>query len=277
MENLPRWRPSRPKRWMFCISLLSCTMILYIGNQNTNIRRHLTTSRSSTKNKVRYGHLHMAKTAGTALNQAMAKLYKNVCGNKGFTFKTDFQLIQRRELFKDVNYEDCDWISSEKPASFWDALVDPQQAVELHVPCRDPVHHLMAIVKYEDEVFDCDAANMKRQVDRFMTYVVNRFHPRLYRRNLDMKCFDYFAVPQYVDYMSQYLDAVPKHRIADFIRPMGAPANPRRVDDECIWKDKELVKSVEEYMISKYHYYDFCSKCIGTDRDLFSSFEYVLD
>jgi len=40
-----------------------------------------------------YGHVHLAKTSGTALNGRMAALFDNVCGHKGYSL--DFAQAQR--------------------------------------------------------------------------------------------------------------------------------------------------------------------------------------
>ena len=46
-----------------------------------------------------YGHLHMAKTAGTSLNLLLAARYERVCGHKGYSYDA-FQESKRRQTKK---------------------------------------------------------------------------------------------------------------------------------------------------------------------------------
>mmetsp|Transcript_5694 Transcript_5694/g.12408 ORF Transcript_5694/g.12408 Transcript_5694/m.12408 type:complete len:372 (-) Transcript_5694:501-1616(-) len=131
-----------------------------------------------------YGHVHIAKTAGSEINGLLATRYERVCGNKGNSYDyyqtnaryeearkrnctTAWGCIQdaatlsgehlgdnrgrlSRRWMDEVGYEDCDYISMEhKGTLFWEKefmeLGGPALKKELHIPCRaDPVDHLLS-------------------------------------------------------------------------------------------------------------------------------------
>lgn len=43
-------------------------------------------SQTQTQSNVLYGHVHIAKTAGTTLNGELAMHFERVCGQKGYSF-----------------------------------------------------------------------------------------------------------------------------------------------------------------------------------------------
>ena len=43
-------------------------------------------SKKVTRKNITYGHIHMAKTAGTTLNSMLALNFERVCGHKGYSF-----------------------------------------------------------------------------------------------------------------------------------------------------------------------------------------------
>ena len=66
-------------------------------------------------NNVVYGHIHMAKTAGSTINGRLSLDFERVCGNKGYSFDS----YRRKGLghswdeFKKWGWEDCDYLSWE--------------------------------------------------------------------------------------------------------------------------------------------------------------------
>ena len=126
-----------------------------------------------------FGHIHMAKTAGTNLNGEFAAKYERICGNKGYSFDA-FQTNERRRksgnldsvaniegdtitkvyqsgwnrgrvplsMMQERGFEDCDWISAEEDWTFWKQFADWDLPIEIHVPCRDPIDHLLSQCNY---------------------------------------------------------------------------------------------------------------------------------
>lgn len=117
-----------------------------------------------------YGHLHMAKTAGTSVNVNFSLTFERVCGHKGYSYdawrtnlrvrkaggnvsnQTDLLALVpglgaysrarvHESLMDEIGFEDCDWISHETAYPFWTRFQVP---LELHVPCRDPIDHLLS-------------------------------------------------------------------------------------------------------------------------------------
>lgn len=116
-----------------------------------------------------YGHIHIPKTGGTSLNGIFANKFERVCGNKGYSY--DAYRVNELAAVKEsegvwinpsgrekkgnmgkVGWDDCDYVSNEVDANWWmeggdtdfgDAAFHGVQ-MELHVPCRDPIDHLMS-------------------------------------------------------------------------------------------------------------------------------------
>ena len=109
-----------------------------------------------------FGYVHIAKAGGTNLNSLFANVFERVCGNKGYSFESYRENEVAKHLgngypveffnggMKSVGFEDCDYITTEvkEGYNFWiqnfgDARVHGVP-VELHVPCRDRIEHVMS-------------------------------------------------------------------------------------------------------------------------------------
>ncbi|EJK57382.1 hypothetical protein THAOC_22578, partial [Thalassiosira oceanica] len=133
---------------------------------------------------VIYGHVHIAKAGGTSLNGILANKFERVCGHKG----SSYDAYQRNEKAKKAEenggslirgnfgvkadkyfrlgkagFEDCDYISQEKEYGFWHEQFPNGKLhgvpVELHVPCRDPLDHLLSQCNFRKETrrLPCDS------------------------------------------------------------------------------------------------------------------------
>lgn len=235
-----------------------------------------------------YGHVHMAKTAGTSLNGMMAAQYERVCGHKGYSqdfFKINGKSIHTKGdsynvasnnkgsrsrvpqyIMDEVGYEDCDWISFEYDANAWRKFADwPYGEFEIHVPCRDPLDHLMSFCNFKHETFNCslDDDAWKSSIEKCVVY------PTRYRHDLNRtfrtKCFGAQRVSDYVSYMGDKMD---QRRIQpDYIH---RPSNmDRDKEHECLWHDSSLQLKVTEFLLATYEYYEFCHECMGSKNELF--------
>jgi hypothetical protein len=147
---------------------------------------------------VTYCHVHMAKTAGTSLNMELANQYERVCGHKGYSFdffqsnaraeKNPYRDIQNladsvskeynefsrervhADIMRERGYEDCDWISLEAKWTKWKEISRRVGPLELHVPCREPIDHLMSMCNMWNHQFDCQAANITKEVGRCLIH-----------------------------------------------------------------------------------------------------------
>eukprot|EP00934_Nitzschia_sp_Nitz4_P006670 Nitzschia sp. Nitz4//scaffold118_size93875//71218//72320//NITZ4_004797-RA/size93875-exonerate_est2genome-gene-0.71-mRNA-1//1//CDS//3329533751//6660//frame0 len=122
------------------------------------------------------------------------------------------------EVMKEVGFEDCDYIALEIHAEDWEDVAstlgneppllgsipdqevpssnDPNKNVklELHVPCRDPIDHLLSQCNHGRKAFPCTATSVSELnslVDDCM-FGHRRFDSDLWMNNpvFQLKCFD---------------------------------------------------------------------------------------
>lgn len=235
-----------------------------------------------------YGHLHMAKTAGTTLNGELASTYERVCGHKGYSYDAFQDNLRRNtsdisgdsisKVYKEysrsrvphsvmleIGFENCDYISHETKWNFWPTHFQNWSApLELHIPCRDPVEHLMSMCNYKGHTYTCDAPLEDEiekcliEMDRFSLKLVNTYS------NIHTKCFRSELLKEYLHFMDKRLDRK-RHPVRYVFR---ATNKPRFMENECIWNNQELKKSVEKYLYSKFDYFRYCNGCIGSQDEL---------
>ena len=63
-------------------------------------------------------------------------------------------------VMEEIGYENCDYISLEDRWTVWDRLLlhnnnDNRWKLELHIPCRDPLDHLLSQCNHRRHTFDC--------------------------------------------------------------------------------------------------------------------------
>lgn len=247
-----------------------------------------------TRDNVIYGHIHMAKTAGTNLNGLLALNYERVCGNKGysydayltnernrnggdytkaddsfnkfFTRNPDEQKSRGRvplSMQLEIGFEDCDYISMEQQPDFWDYFESFHgMSLELHLPCRDPMEHLMSQCNHLHINFNCDSDNLKAEVWSCLMSI-GRFSNNLLRK-FDVKCYDYKQ--QFTGYMEYMSSKLSKKRIqSDYVSR--STNEGRNKNSECIWKRPEVKLKVLE-ILQHQTYYKFCRKCLGSSGNL---------
>lgn len=221
----------------------------------------------------------MPRTAGSQLNQHMAARFERVCGHKGYSYDS-FNAISKpssadsisrhnfgfsrirvpTNIMDEIGYEDCDWISSEIDGGFWHRFQSWPFPLELHVPCRDPVDHLLSICNLIGLGYDC-GKGVDSQLSKCLLH--NSRFPST-NAGFNMRCFNYKKVDQYLDYMAQHLDTKRSpHGVA-------SREHPRSTTKECLWDDSraEEREEVRLKMIQKYSYYRFCSECMGTHKEI---------
>jgi len=242
-----------------------------------------------------FGHLHVGKTGGTSLNANLSMQFERVCGNKGYSFSS-FQaneqvasgaygpknsvVLVKENLFTrfdskvmdEIGYEDCDYISVERDWKFWKQFNDFHGTqIELHVPCRDPIDHLMSGCNYIKKSIHCDTSekNLFRQLD----VCAETINPRRFSAdlaglaNIHLKCFDFskFTGP-YMDYIAPKLQT--KNITAPYV--FRSTNGPRDKTKECIWKHPQLMNKVKMHVVKNYDYFKYCDECIGTASDITS-------
>lgn len=266
---------------------------------------------------VIYGHVHIAKAGGTSLNGILANKFERVCGHKG----SSYDAYQKNEKAKKAEenggslirgnfgvkadkyfrlgkagFEDCDYISQEKEYGFWHEQFPNGKLhgvpVELHVPCRDPLDHLLSQCNFRKETrrlpcdSDADQSGALYSAIEACILSADRFHRKL-TETFSVKCFDFKK--QFTEYTS-YISTTLQSRRFEPDRVVTRMTNkPRNRTDECIWDHPDLLKKTRDYLMHNYtsddekrkhkgdetggliilsDYYRFCDECIGSKDDL---------
>lgn len=255
-------------------------------------------SRRDDDNKV-YGLAHIAKTAGTEINGELANHFERVCGNKGYSYDayTTNERFRRSNanstkgsqgdvfdnmlnpggngfnrgslpqwFMREIGFEDCDYVALETQSPKDWKYVAQRWPLELHVPCRDSLDHLMSQCNIKRFKFDCEASNLPAQIKKCFRFNRGRFGDYMVKSpNITLKCFNPIPVQPYVEYMGSILqrkrvESTYVHRDTNL---------PRDKDSECVWKkDAEFQDHLRKIMKKLFAYYNFCGHCMGSDNEL---------
>ncbi|KAL9190979.1 hypothetical protein ACHAXT_000685 [Thalassiosira profunda] len=240
---------------------------------------------------VLYGHIHMAKTGGTALNGILANKFERVCGHKGYSYdaysdnerakisakKNVWVKAKGRSkvdgaVMEETGYEDCDYVSHEtNNYTFWESKFGGKRfhgvEMELHLPCRRPIDHLMSQCNHKHKPLHCDAEtdeDFYRQIDE-CALKRWRFSKELLK-HFTVKCFNFAAqFTTYIDHMAGIL----QHRRFESAPYVKRETNrARNKKNECIWSDEKAYAKAEAYLKETYDYYKFCDECLGSKNDI---------
>jgi len=262
-------------------------------------KSHQNEEKGFVRPKVRFGHIHMAKTAGTELNGMLASRFDGICGNKGYSFDyfqhnervrsqnktwTNGKIIgdsvsisSRRynrgrvpdSLMQERGFEECDYVSHETDHGFWATLGSNETPLEIHVPCREPIDHLLSMCNQKHKTFDCkgDKEALTAQVKTCNVFVGMRFDSALESiPNLSLKCFPALPVERYIRYMSDFLQER-RNRVDHVHRDTNVPRN-RTI--ECLHSNETAAAAVREILKEQFDYYRFCNDCLGSTKALYT-------
>ncbi|KAL7492199.1 hypothetical protein ACHAWT_001446 [Skeletonema menzelii] len=265
------------------------------------------TSKNNAKSNhppILYGHVHMAKTGGTSLNGIIANKFDNVCGHKGYSYDAYNDNEQAKanneavvlsggtlwsrsrvnpRSMETIGYENCDYVSHELKWSFWTDHFGNGKFhgvnMELHVPCRNRIEHLMSMCNYEEHGRQGDehlptkhkiACNAKTDEELFNSvkqcflYLDRYDHAML--EQFDVKCFSFHnQFTNYIDHMSTILS----HRRFESTPYVKRETNDvRNKEDECIWSNPEVMAKVDKFLLDTVPYYQFCDRCMGSEKEI---------
>lgn len=245
-----------------------------------------------------FGHVHMAKTGGTTLNGVIALNYEHVCGHKGYSFdyfqankrfnaSTSWENVRDSvsdykngsggpwnrgripiQLMDEIGYEDCDWVSSENNAQFWHRFDKWHRTMELHVPCRDPIDHLLSQCNHRGLRLSCDVDSIEDEIEKCLVYP-DRFDGDLTNAtiypNLSVKCFAFErSFTDYLSFINENLES--KSISSEYAKR--ETNNKREKENECLRENEKVNKIVFDLLVTKYDYYSFCTSCLGSEDDL---------
>jgi len=274
----------------------------YQSNQttfSTLINQNQTTEIISKQNlpSVTYGLLHIAKVGGTEINGQLSMHYERVCGNKGYSYdahqtnlrfnnsgsntakyRSKDSMPGRRsnrgmvpfKIMEEIGFEDCDYVAMEVLHYQWPRIFRKwYRPLELHIPCRDPIDHLMSMCNERGLKFDCNARSIdeiKIAIKSCETFL-NRFSLSLVDQpNIHLKCFSApFKTNEYLKFMGERLQR--KSLETEYFHR--ATNSKREKEIECIWKDEKYMEEVrKQVMQHESGYYKFCNDCLGSNNDL---------
>jgi len=288
-------------------------------------------SATSTSNTV-YGHVHIPKTGGSNLNGLLAAKYDNVCGNKGYSYDAfQFNFRAKRDgitgvgknidsvskatlgkydrgqpgknIVEEIGFENCDYISYETKWDTWPRITNNlgfakyNMTLELHIPCREPMEHLLSMGNRLGRKFNCEVAtaneegfqkvinNVYMGAGRFndKSYLLyknqiqnqkhQQKHPNTtYSSNnsndrIHLKCFKPIPLDPYLEYMGQ--QGRLRHRRFEAPYVMRTTNKKRNNGTECMWKQSpEFLERVRQYVVETYPYSKFCDECMGSNNEL---------
>mmetsp|Transcript_42499 Transcript_42499/g.100861 ORF Transcript_42499/g.100861 Transcript_42499/m.100861 type:complete len:353 (+) Transcript_42499:398-1456(+) len=245
-----------------------------------------------------FGHLHMSKTGGTTLNGNLSLHYERICGHKGYSYdaikancryqryanqKYEYSdgsgisilnpgynrgRVPNKDILE-IGFENCDYVSMETDWRFWPAnFGNWPLPLELHVPCRNPVDHVLSMCNAYGVDLKC-GKSLIPQVHDCLRHL-NRFHMDLTNKtrfsNIDVYCYDYAV--QFSDYISYLSERLQPRRFHS--SHVHKPTNkPRQKVSECVLKHPELENVLRSYLVANVDYWKFCDLCIGSPNDLF--------
>jgi hypothetical protein len=188
--------------------------------------------------------------------------------SQGAVFHGDRGVYAMEEMIE-IGFSDCDWITHEKNAQQWIQIADSLDVgLELHVPCRDELNHLMSMYNFQGKTFDCNAPNLKTHIRDSIPGIMARKRfslPLLSHPNITLKCFDPVPPTRYRNYMGTILQ---RKRVESNYVPR-ASNKPRDTSSECIWEQSEEFQNhVRDLVRDVFIMHSFCHTCMGTVDEL---------
>ncbi|KAL7571325.1 hypothetical protein ACA910_007644 [Epithemia clementina (nom. ined.)] len=223
-----------------------------------------------------HDQIHGNNKSGSGINMQLEQL-----GHANDTIRRAFGDIWNRgrvpqQFVDEIGYEDCDYISLEFPWQEWSKRFDASDNIELHVPCRDPLVHLLSNCNHRHVNFNCQAPDLIQESARCFKYL-DRFDVKLSHilRNDSttnsstyghsrFKCFDAIPVEPYLDYMGQRLQR--KRKPAQYThRSTNVKRDEKR---ECLLQpeNKALAERVGKLLVEHYDYFAWCQDCLQDSR-----------
>ena len=174
-------------------------------------------------------------------------------------------------LMKEIGFEECDYISLEKEWTSWRDTFGGGKFhglnMELHVPCRDRLDHLMSQCNHRGEKFACDAKTDEELFESVkQCYVFLGRYAHQLQEHFDVRCFDFKT--QFTDYPEYMAGILQTRRFQSTPYVKRETNSPRNQANECIWGNATVLEKVEKYLLETVPYYQFCDKCMGSENEI---------
>ncbi len=158
-------------------------------------------------------------------------------------------------LMNEIGFEDCYWVSFEGSFGWWKRFEKWYEPVELHLPCRDPIEHLMSQMNYRNKKMNCTSFQIE-EVHKHFVSLDSRFSSKNIPKNMTLKCI------HFDDQFGPYIESLgltPKR----YQQPLHVhhTNKDRNRENECIWRHDRLREKLRLYMIQNIDYYKFCDEC----------------
>ena len=140
--------------------------------------------------------------------------------------------------------------------------------MELHVPCRNRLDHLMSQCNFRGKKMACDAKTdeeLFKSVKKCYIFLLDRYSHHL-QEHFDVKCFDFKK--QFTDYPEYMSGILQKRRFQSTPYVKRETNAPRNQTDECIWGNATVLEKVEKYLLETVPYYQFCDQCMGSENEI---------
>ena len=233
---------------------------------------------------IMYGHVHMAKTGGTSVNGIFSNKFERVCGNKGHSYNAYSENERAKQItgivdsevdgkiVNEIGFEICDYLSLEVNWKFWiDKFGDGKShgiPMELRIPCRDRIDHLMSQCNFRKLELACDASSDEeffKSVEKCFTYLKRRYHHNM-GKHFDIKCIDFKK--QFTTYIQYMADKLQPRRLESSPFVKRETNRPRNKTNECIWERLDLLEKTKAYLLENVPYYQFCDTCVGSENEI---------
>ncbi|KAK1738883.1 hypothetical protein QTG54_010199 [Skeletonema marinoi] len=139
---------------------------------------------------------------------------------------------------KKIGFEECDYISVETNWQFWTRSFGNGTfhglKMELHVPCRNRLDHLMSQCNFRGKKIACDAKTdeeLFNSVKKCYIFLLDRYSHHL-QEHFDVKCFDFKK--QFTDYPEYMSGILQKRRFQSTPYVKRETNAPRNQTNECM-------------------------------------------
>lgn len=171
----------------------------------------------------------------------------------------------------DIGFENCDYVSNEENWEFWTERFANGRfhgiPMQLHIPCRDPIDHLMSMCNFVHRKIACNTKTDKELYDNVRQCLVflKRYNHAL-QEQFDVKCYSYQnQFTKYIDHMSTVLS---KRRLESTPHIQRVTNAPRNKEGECIWNNNNVRRKVEKFLVREVPYFQFCNRCMGSKNEI---------